>query len=141
MMDLRSIRALAEEAAKDAASKKLQPYVVFDEAEVERLEDARLPFPFLGTYVPSGWEVVDSLFCDSSGFGAEDEPALTKHALLEKVRERLADKDTFGYAITQAGQFQAYVGVYRRVAEVPVPQRRDRKDVWPKGEKGAAGVR
>ncbi|HDY89155.1 MAG TPA: hypothetical protein ENH82_13700 [bacterium] len=55
------------------------------------------------------WELLDDqLFVDHSGFGANDEPALTADQFLEKVKEG------FGYAIVEQGQFQLYVGVYKR---------------------------
>ena len=48
----------------------------------------------------------DRFFVDSSGWGQEDEPALTINQFLKKIK---AGKY---YAIIEAGQFQVYVGEY-----------------------------
>jgi hypothetical protein len=112
MMDLGTIRAMADKAARAAARAKKVPYVPFNEAEVNAL--VNFPFPFLGTYVPKGWKLVEELFCDSSGFGAEDEPALTIRGTKEKMKERMAEEGTFGYAVLAAGQFQVTVGVFKK---------------------------
>lgn len=113
MMDYRTIRALSDEAAARAAQEDLQPYVPFDRAEILRYPP--FPFPSIGDYVPDGWELVETLFCDSSGLGAPGEPALTiaqlKRTLLE---HEAADKD-YGYAIVEQGQFQIYLGVFKQV--------------------------
>lgn len=54
------------------------------------------------------WDKVDEMFVDSSGFGAEDEPALTIKQFYEQVKAGL------GYAVIEAGQFQVYVGVFEK---------------------------
>lgn len=110
MMSLRDIRNLSDKAAREAARQKKTPYVPFDADEVERLTS--LPFPFLGRYVPKGWELVEELFCDATGMGYESEPALTVRALKEKLKAGL--EHGYGYAILEAGQFQVYVGVFKR---------------------------
>ena len=56
-----------------------------------------------------GYELVEKYFVDSSGFGAEDEPALTISHFLQKV------KAGYYYGITGEGQFQVYVGEFKRV--------------------------
>lgn len=115
MMNLRTIRLMSDSAARHAAKEKKLPYVPFDAAEVDAL--AGFPFPFLGEYVPPGWELVDRMFCDSSGFGLESEPALTARAVKEKLKQWLQAE--YGYGILEAGPFQVYVGVYKRVATAP----------------------
>jgi len=59
-------------------------------------------------FCPKAWELIDTLFVDSSGFGGPGEPALTIEEFHSKI------KAGFGYAIVEAGQFQVYVGVFRR---------------------------
>lgn len=108
-MDLRTIRALSDEAARAAAKAKRQPYVPFDADDIERLPS----IPFIGDYVPRGWVLVETLFCDTSGFGSDREPALTRKALVAKMKAGL--KSEFGYAVLEAGQFQAHVGVFKKV--------------------------
>jgi len=130
MMSPEAIRSESDRAARRAARERREPYVVFDEREARSMQS--FPFPFLGDYVPRGWEKVEDLFCDSSGFGSESEPALTQGQLRDKVCEYLALPDTYGFAVTEAGQFQVYVGVFKKV---PVRAARPRKsrDVWPTG--------
>lgn len=113
MMSIETIRQMAADATRKAARAKKQPYVPYDAAEVEGWDS--FPFAFVGDYVPRGWKLVDTWFCDSSGFGADDEPALSVSQLKEKILVKLDEKETFGYAITQAGQFQVYVGVYQKL--------------------------
>lgn len=105
MMSLESIRSMAEEAAVEAARESKQPYVAFEDKDTGVFR-----CPFLGDYIPDGWEETDELFVDASGFGADDEPALTKEQFINKV------KSGYGYAVSQAGQFQVYVRVFKRVA-------------------------
>ena len=78
------------------------------------------PFPFLGDYVPHGWEKLeDELFVDKTGMGADYESALTveqfKAECIRLYRENYPSGVAF--AITQEGQFQLYVGVYRYVGK------------------------
>lgn len=103
MMDLRSIRRLSQEAAVKAASKGLTPYIW---EEDDKVEPDLVYFPFLGTHVPRGWVMVNTYFVDSSGFGDEDDPALTHEQFLEKLQIGR------GYAIIEAGEFQVYVGEF-----------------------------
>ena len=59
--------------------------------------------------IPKGWELKQKHFVDNSGFGAKDEPALTPHQFLAKVKKGK------GYAIVEKGQFQVYVGEFEKV--------------------------
>jgi hypothetical protein len=131
MMDRRTIQSLSDKAAQSAARLHLTPYVVFDEAEVARMG---FRFPFLGDHVPEGWDHVDTLFVDTTGLGAANEPALTHPQLQRELTKRLNEKDTFGYAVTEYGQFQAYVGVYRRTGKAAKKVKADKSDVWPRAE-------
>jgi len=67
------------------------------------------PFPNIGDFRPKGWELTESYFVDSSGFGSDNEPALTVRQFLKKLQ------DGFGYAIIEEGQFQVYVGEFKKV--------------------------
>jgi hypothetical protein len=68
-----------------------------------------------------GYELVENLFVDSSGFGAPDEPAMTSRGEGSQFeREVLALLETHGslYAtITNAGQFQVYVGLFKKTGK------------------------
>jgi hypothetical protein len=50
---------------------------------------------------------------DSSGFGSDSEPALTQRQFMAKVREEMKANPQTAFAITEYGQFQCFVGVYR----------------------------
>jgi hypothetical protein len=63
-------------------------------------------FPFIGDWRPRGYRLVNALFVDSSGLGADDEPALSVNQLLARLRPGYA------YAIIEAGQFQLYLGEF-----------------------------
>lgn len=113
MMSLEYIRQVSREKGLEAARQGVRPFVV----EQEDIDDWKqsfpsggFPFPFIGDHVPAGWEEVDSHFVDSSGFGRPGEPALTAGQFLDALEAG------YGYAITEAGQFQVYVGKFRRLS-------------------------
>lgn len=103
MMDNRELVANNDRNYREAKRKKLQPYV----AKVDG-DEGVFKMQNLGCYKPEGWELREKLFVDSSGWGAEGEPALTIKQFLSRVKAGL------GYAICQAGQFQVYVNVFER---------------------------
>jgi len=104
-MDPRTIRAMEQEQANRAAAKGVKPLMAWpgDHRPSMRI-------PNIGSHCPKGWELVQEYFVDKSGMGAEDEPALTIDQFLGKVQ------DNMGYAIVEEGQFQLYVGEFRRNA-------------------------
>lgn len=59
-------------------------------------------------YKPVGWEFAEDLFVDNSGFGQPGDAALTGTQFIAKV------KKGFAYAITDVGQFQVYVSVFKK---------------------------
>lgn len=109
MMSLETMREVSREKAAAAAAENRQPYIV-RAGDVDDWLAGRgypLPFPEIGDYVPEGWQHVRTLFCDHSGFGRDDEPALSIEQML---RELQIDH---GYAITEVGQFQLRLGEYK----------------------------
>ena len=56
-----------------------------------------------------GYDLIETYFVDSSGWGTECEIALTFNNFLNKV------KAGFYYGIKEAGQFQVYIGEYKKV--------------------------
>jgi hypothetical protein len=106
------IRQLQQEAAERACATQLQPYVAFDRSEVESWPP--FPFPELGDFIPHGWELEAELFCDASGLGSPGEPALTAEQFKARALQLRDDDPGVGFAIRESGQFQLYVGVYRR---------------------------
>ena len=100
------IRQLSAEAAASAAEENRVPLVLEDADDITRS-------PNFGDYRPEGWELEEEYFVDSSGFGAPDEPALTLEQLEEAIAEYVGDGN-YGFALTQEGQFQSYIGRFRR---------------------------
>jgi hypothetical protein len=116
MMDLDTIEALSREAAAQAAERNLTPYVPYNVEEIDRYRS--FPFPMLGNLVPDGWELTgDEWFVDSSGFGREGELALTAEQFTEELKEYVAEHPGYGFAVTQAGQFQVYVSAFKSLAK------------------------
>lgn len=66
--------------------------------------------------VMDGYEEIDTLFCDSSGFGSTGERALTKKQAIDKVSEMMAEHGEMYAGVTGIGQFQVYVTLYRKTA-------------------------
>lgn len=109
MMSLETMREVSREKAAQAAAENRTPYIVRagDVDDWLAGHGWPLPFPEIGDYVPDGWQHVRTLFCDHSGFGRDDEPALSIEQML---RELKTDR---GYAITEVGQFQLRLGEYK----------------------------
>lgn len=61
-----------------------------------------------------GYELVNTYFVDSSGFGRQEEIALTFPKFLEQV------KTGYYYGIKEAGQFQVYIGEYKKVLRAEI---------------------
>ncbi len=114
MMGLETIKAISREAGESAARDNELPYVYWNSDEVDEFDT--FPFPELGEYVPEGWELVEQHFVDSSGWGGTGEPALTGEQFKDVIKGRIAEVPNTGWAVTEVGQFQLYVGEFRKVA-------------------------
>ncbi len=68
--------------------------------------------PFVGTKLFKKWRKIDDLFVDSSGFGQEGEPAMIVKEFYSQVKAGLA------YGVTEAGQFQVFVGVFVQIEKI-----------------------
>lgn len=64
-----------------------------------------------------GYELIENLFCDNSGLGAEDEPALTQNQLMNKLTALVNEYGKVTTTITDEGQFQVYIGVFKKVGK------------------------
>ena len=103
MMGLETIRRMNAAQTVEAETQGVQPYVAISDHD-----EGVFGCPTLGDYVPSGWNRVNTLFVDQSGFGMDDEPALSINQFLNKV------KKGFGYGIGETGQFQLYIHVFEK---------------------------
>ena len=54
------------------------------------------------------WSLIDILLVDNSGFGQENEPALTIKQFYKQIKAGLA------YGVVDAGQFQVQVGIFKK---------------------------
>lgn len=77
------------------------------------------PLPNLGDYIPPYWEEVRDedgdlvqAFVDKTGMGSENEPAMTIKQFLAWLHEHCGKG--IGFGIVEEGQFQIYVGKFRR---------------------------
>ena len=103
MMGLETIRRMNAEAVEVAEEEGKMPFVAICDGDTGVFSS-----PLFGDYTPAGWKQIDEFFVDSSGLGAEDEPALTRKQLLRKVKEGL------GYGIGDRGQFQLFIRVFEK---------------------------
>lgn len=112
MMSIEYIVSLRKEAAHEARRMGRVPLQV----NPERVEEEIRRVPNLGDYRPKGWKLLPraDLFVDKSGFGQEDEPALTFRGLCARVRSLLTVEPGLGFGMIEEGQFQAVIGVFRR---------------------------
>lgn len=64
--------------------------------------------------VAKGYKEIEEFFCDKSGWGAEDEPALTPKQLISQLKELVNKHGEVYTAITGEGQFQVYITVFEK---------------------------
>jgi len=104
MYDLKTLERMEDEAGKNAKEYNLEPLVAEYNGD-ENITNC----PDLGNYEPEGWEYIQNHFVDSTGFGAENEMALTLEQFLAKVKEGL------GYSICSAGSFQVNISEWKKL--------------------------
>lgn len=122
MMSLSTIKKMSDEAAVKAARLNRKPYVPFDTDEIENYPP--YPFPNIGSHNPPGWEEVEDedghplrLFVDISGVDPHG-PAMGEDRLKNKLVElEEVGEGKYGYAIVEVGQFQCYIGVFKKNGE------------------------
>jgi len=115
MMDLRTIKALNKKYT--LAARRKREYPVIPSPPMRRaLAEGNLTtikIPMLGEYVPRGWKLLKTHFVDMSGWGAEDEPAMSQPAFAKLMATA---PENHGFGAIEHGQFQIYVGEYERRA-------------------------
>lgn len=110
MMSAEQIAYESDKAARVAARQGKRPYVPWNLEELDTYPP--FPFPFIGSFSPPGWTEIDSAFVDSSGFGQDDEPALSASQFKHWLAAQLAAHPGVGFAVTAAGEFQVYVAAF-----------------------------
>jgi hypothetical protein len=138
MMSIEYILKLSKEQGSAASRADLQPRVFFNAADRKANFSS---IPNMGQYRASkhGWRLVEHETVDKSGFGAEDEPALTVRGF-QSWMARYDDKPGIGWAIIEEGQFQVVIGRFenkRLMADPPAPPAAevpDFADTWKGAE-------
>jgi len=93
------------------ANEKKEPFE-WKQEHTEQFKHGGYPFPVIeNTDKLNGWKQTGSHFVDTSGFGREDEPALTQKQFHSKLKPGKA------YAVTGMGKFQAHVGEFERAGK------------------------
>jgi hypothetical protein len=80
-----------------------KPEDIFKSPDIEDLKE------------PKNCVEIDTLFCDSSGFGSPNERALTAKQAIDKVKQLLNKHGTLYSGLTGIGQFQVYVTLYKKI--------------------------
>ena len=106
MMDIDTIVALNKEAGNKAKRHGIKPTKGWRRFDVNKwVEEWDLPYSF--KFLDKG-----GLFVDSSGFGSDNEPALTVDQLLDVMAQLLTQRSDLGFGIISEGQFQITIGVF-----------------------------
>lgn len=113
MMSLASIHARNHQTERIAKHKRKKPVCIETLEQLEAMPP--FPFPYLGNYCPPNYELVDKWFVDISGFGTDDEPALSSRRLCAKLRDTWNHHPEYCYAVISYDRFQGYLGVFRWV--------------------------
>lgn len=114
MISVAAAQEMSREAAVRAAKNKEEPLYFWpeDTENDDQLSKQLRNTPYLGTYVPRGWErLEETYFVDSSGFGQPGEPALTLDQFMGYLKKNL----DVAYAIVEAGEFQVKIGTFRKL--------------------------
>lgn len=112
MWSLEQIRAMNADRGILARAKRVKPTLLKSGKQLEKMPP--FPFPHIGDMsndLDEEHERVDSLFCDSYGFG--DGRSLSENGLKKRLGELLDEHGQLMVAIEEQGQFQLYVGVWK----------------------------
>lgn len=83
-----------------------QPFIAVKDKHLELMQVPNVSEE--DNYEPKGFKLLDTVLVDNSGFGTENEPALTIGRFLKSIIKDRA------YAITGVGQFQVEIGVFEK---------------------------
>ena len=113
MMSAEYIQSLADQAGNRARRNRTQPRA-FTPAKLEQLGQPGARIPNIGSYRHPSWRLVEDRMVDKTGWGHEDEPALT----IRSFKQWIAENPGSGFASIEEGQFQMVVGRFERAEEV-----------------------
>lgn len=111
-----SVKQWNTEIGEQAKEKDLRPYLLKSLAELKDMPP--YPFPNLGYYADTfdeKYETLETFFVDKSGWGREDEPALTQREFHEVLTALLEQHEKTGIlvAIVEEGSFQIYIRAWK----------------------------
>jgi hypothetical protein len=107
MMSIEMIKELNAKRGKEAQVYGKMPFMLYTEEQKNFLDK----IPNIGDFRPKGFKFLRELFVDASGFGAEDEAAMTFGQFVKEAQIGKA------YAIIEAGQFQVRIAEFEKVDE------------------------
>lgn len=126
MMSLEAIDAIVDEQTRKSRREKREPWFCplnWGEMTAEQRSERMRRIPFLGKYLNKQWKQSTRqngpgitfgtpdrglVLVDKSGFGADDEPALTA----DRFRDEWV-RPGYGYGIIEEGQFQVVIAEYQ----------------------------
>lgn len=111
MWGLETIQQINQMAATQARQVITEPYVPRSLEEVENYPP--WPFPHIGDYVAPGWEETSQTwFIDTSGWGSDEELALSTRQFREALYNFVKDHPGWGFAYISMGRSQAVVRAF-----------------------------
>ena len=119
MMSLQQIAEFSRAAARRTRRLGVVPVTIPIEAIVtcSSIADLRAEgykIPFIGDRRPKGFKPLgEPLFVDTSGFGRDDEPALSFRQSILAMRRIVEEHGSVAWATISHGQFQAYLQAYK----------------------------
>lgn len=101
-----------KELNRKAVSRGKKPILLStpEEATVDALAQRKIK------HVTGAWvdkEPTETLFVDHSGFGGPGEMAYTQEQFSKRLQELIIEHGPIRVGITESGQFQSYVGVWK----------------------------
>jgi hypothetical protein len=109
MWGLETIKAINKHATRNAED--LMPWII---DSIEQIENRAFQCPMMGDACGDIQdEHLEQLFVDISGMGAATEMALTMPQFQEKLKALFNEHGTIQIAMSEFGQFQGYVEVWK----------------------------
>lgn len=130
MMSLEVITRESRRQAARSAKLHLTPLLVQPEdvEDLAVLKQHLRSIPFLGDRTPKGYKFIDlttiadefdyrysHFFVDMTGWGRENEPALTQDQFVLAVQKLVRRIGTIGLSIMEIGQFQGHIRVTKQL--------------------------
>jgi hypothetical protein len=109
MFGLETIKAMNADAALAARLEGRKPVAITTEADIVGIPNLGDACEDIDKVAPR----LDTLFVDISGWGSPNEPALTQEQFFARLLALVAEHGTVLAALSEVGQFQGYVAVWK----------------------------